>query len=226
MRSAKVRIVGLAFLLAACGSTTQERAATGGLTGVGIGALAGGPVGAAIGGVAGGVAGWVTPEGADTLAQSAIHETKQATIGGGPRKQANGSAAPRSGSTTKPNRLRTIPVDQPSNLQIAPDLAKHLQTVLSDQGLYDGPVDGIVGRRTRAALAEYQEREGLAHSPVLDLQTLQSLTAPGKASSGSQGGAAPISNESRDPGAAKDIAKDIARMRDAPSEGETRLEHQ
>jgi hypothetical protein len=44
---------GATLLLAACGSNTEERAATGGLGGVVGGAMVGGPVGAVIGGAAG-----------------------------------------------------------------------------------------------------------------------------------------------------------------------------
>ena len=44
---------GATLLLAACGSNTEERAATGGLGGVVGGAMVGGPVGALIGGAAG-----------------------------------------------------------------------------------------------------------------------------------------------------------------------------
>jgi hypothetical protein len=44
---------GATLLLAACGSNTEERAATGGLGGVVGGAVVGGPVGALVGGAAG-----------------------------------------------------------------------------------------------------------------------------------------------------------------------------
>ena len=57
MRLRHVWVIGLAALAAACGSTTEESAATGGLAGAGVGALAGGPVGAVVGagvGAAGG----------------------------------------------------------------------------------------------------------------------------------------------------------------------------
>lgn len=81
MLTEKTGAVALALLLAACGSTTTQRAASGGLTGLGIGALAGGPIGAVIGGAVGGVTGWVTPESADTLAISAVRQTREAIAG-------------------------------------------------------------------------------------------------------------------------------------------------
>ena len=55
----------LALFLSACGETTEERAATGGLAGAGAGALVGGPVGAVVGGAAGATGGAVLDEGVD-----------------------------------------------------------------------------------------------------------------------------------------------------------------
>jgi uncharacterized surface protein with fasciclin (FAS1) repeats len=53
------------FLLAACGGTTEERAATGGLGGAAAGAVIGGPVGAVVGGAAGAAGGAAMDEGVD-----------------------------------------------------------------------------------------------------------------------------------------------------------------
>ena len=53
------------FLLAACGGTTEERAATGGLGGAAAGAVVGGPVGAVVGAAAGATGGAVMDEGVD-----------------------------------------------------------------------------------------------------------------------------------------------------------------
>lgn len=53
----------LAMLLAACGETTEERAASGGLGGAAAGAVLGGPAGAVIGGAAGAGTGTVMDEG-------------------------------------------------------------------------------------------------------------------------------------------------------------------
>ena len=52
-------------LLAACGSNTEERAATGGLGGAAAGAVIGGPVGAVVGGAAGAGAASTLDEGVD-----------------------------------------------------------------------------------------------------------------------------------------------------------------
>jgi len=53
------------MLLAACGSTTEERVATGGLGGAAAGAVVGGPVGAVVGGAAGAGAASTLDEGVD-----------------------------------------------------------------------------------------------------------------------------------------------------------------
>jgi hypothetical protein len=61
--------VGAMLLLTACGETVQQRAATGGLSGVAAGALVGGPVGAVVGGAAGAGTGAVMDEGLDQKAR-------------------------------------------------------------------------------------------------------------------------------------------------------------
>ncbi|MDX6750693.1 hypothetical protein SH611_12800 [Geminicoccaceae bacterium 1502E] len=58
-----VILPALALLLGACGESTEERAASGGLGGAATGAVLGGPVGAVIGGAAGAGAGTVMDEG-------------------------------------------------------------------------------------------------------------------------------------------------------------------
>src|SRR5919197_4212033 len=57
MRSGLWSVAAVALALAGCGSTTEQRSATGAGSGVVAGALVGGPVGAAVGGVAGGAGG-------------------------------------------------------------------------------------------------------------------------------------------------------------------------
>jgi hypothetical protein len=60
------------LLVAACGSSTEERAATGGLSGAAAGAVVGGPPGAVVGGVAGAAGGAVLDEGVDKKARDAV----------------------------------------------------------------------------------------------------------------------------------------------------------
>ncbi len=57
--------------LAACGSSTEERAATGALGGAAAGAVVGGPPGAVVGGAAGAAGGTVLDEGVDEKVRDA-----------------------------------------------------------------------------------------------------------------------------------------------------------
>jgi peptidoglycan hydrolase-like protein with peptidoglycan-binding domain len=67
------------------------------------------------------------------------------------------------------------------------------QEQLQAQGLYRGPIDGIMGSGTRRALAQFQRRNGLPPSGTLDQQTLASLSSGGipGANSASSGTATP-----------------------------------
>jgi len=65
MRQSHIALGAATFLLAACGGTTEERAATGGLGGAAAGAVVGGPVGAIVGGAAGATGGAVMDEGVE-----------------------------------------------------------------------------------------------------------------------------------------------------------------
>jgi uncharacterized surface protein with fasciclin (FAS1) repeats len=65
MRQSHIAFGAATIFLAACGGTTEERAATGGLGGAAAGALVGGPVGALVGAAAGASGGAVLDEGVD-----------------------------------------------------------------------------------------------------------------------------------------------------------------
>ena len=55
------------------------------------------------------------------------------------------------------------------------DQIKQAQEALKMEGLHPGPVDGVVGRRTRQAIRAYQAREGLPQTGVLDDATFPRL---------------------------------------------------
>lgn len=59
---------------------------------------------------------------------------------------------------------------------IAGDLVRSVQEMLKRVGLDVGPVDGILGPRTAAALREFQQQHGLARSGEPDEATLQELS--------------------------------------------------
>ncbi len=50
----------------------------------------------------------------------------------------------------------------PSAVTLGPDTIRQVQAVLQGQGLYGGPVDGLWGRGTEAAVKEWQRRNGVA----------------------------------------------------------------
>lgn len=55
------------------------------------------------------------------------------------------------------------------------DVTSEVQRALSQQGYYNGPVDGILGPMTRRAITRFQIDRGLAVTEVIDQQTLVSL---------------------------------------------------
>ena len=62
-------------------------------------------------------------------------------------------------------------------LRVSPDTVMEAQTNLHTQGLYDGPIDGVMGDSTHAALARYQQQKGLPQTGQLDDLTLHDLTS-------------------------------------------------
>src|SRR5688500_3967879 len=84
MRQSHIALGAATLFLAACGGTTEERAATGGLGGAAAGAVVGGPVGAIVGGAAGATGGAVLDEGVDEkIDQAATGETADAATASG-----------------------------------------------------------------------------------------------------------------------------------------------
>ena len=62
------------------------------------------------------------------------------------------------------------PVQAPGN-----DLVSQVQANLVRRGLYDGPVDGVMGSKTEAAIMFYQETRGLPETGVADASLLDLL---------------------------------------------------
>jgi hypothetical protein len=160
MRISIFGVVALGLLTASCGSNDTQRAATGGLTGIGAGALIGGPVGAVVGGVAGAAGGTAMPEGADTMAEQALNKER----GGGQTALNHAGLGPTasSGSSEPPAQAARI---------------KDAQQELQKEGLYHGKIDGIAGAETKQAVTAFQQREGLQQTATLDRETLDKLNA-------------------------------------------------
>lgn len=58
---------------------------------------------------------------------------------------------------------------------VAGDSIRGVQEMLKREGFDVGPVDGILGPRTAAALREFQQQRGLARSGEPDEATLREL---------------------------------------------------
>ena len=146
-----------AVSLAGCGSTPTER----GVSGAGIGASAGAIIGAVTGlsvlegAVLGAVGGGLT---------GALTKPSQIDMGDPAWKKSGGQAA-------APVTQQAAPVAsaQP-NLNQA---VMNLQSQLAAKGYDPGPVDGVMGERTRAAIRAYQRDRQM---PV-DGQVTQALVS-------------------------------------------------
>jgi entericidin B len=62
-------------------------------------------------------------------------------------------------------------------VRVSPATVKQVQTNLHTQGLYHGPIDGVMGNSTHAALARYQQKKGVPQTGQLDYVTLHDLTS-------------------------------------------------
>jgi hypothetical protein len=60
--------------------------------------------------------------------------------------------------------------DMPLDQEVA-----NIQTALQQQGFYQGDVDGLIGPQTRAALAQYQQANGLEPTSAIDQPTVEAL---------------------------------------------------
>lgn len=171
--------IALGLLMAACGTTQDQRAATGGLTGLGAGAIIGGPLGAAVGAAAGAAGGMLMPEDATSIANNLLGREHRAA-----NNLING--------TNGPATSNAAPAEE-SGSSIAPNQVKEAQQRLKDEELYKGKIDGIAGPQTRSALRQYQQREGLRQTGRLDQQTWALLNghAPQSGSSAAPANAGP-----------------------------------
>src|SRR5690349_7812236 len=79
-----------------------------------------------------------------------------------------------------------------ASAQVAPDIER-AQQALKQAGHDPGPIDGVMGARTRAALEAYQKQQGLEASGQLDPATAAKLGGAGDQSrgAGDQSPAAP-----------------------------------
>jgi peptidoglycan hydrolase-like protein with peptidoglycan-binding domain len=161
----------LALLLGGCGSTPQERAGTAALAGIGIGALAGGPIGAVVGAGVGAAAGAAAPAG---IEQAALFGNGRVDVSR-PEPLEGGTLRPK---PPRPPESADASPDHVEVARVSRETGRKLQEALRAEGLYDGPIDGLVGPQTTAALAAYRVKRGRAPWPVLDVPTIIDLIGP------------------------------------------------
>jgi peptidoglycan hydrolase-like protein with peptidoglycan-binding domain len=95
---------------------------------------------------------------------------------------APGRACP-TGSTAEAASLTTYAENSPqtgdarwAEAELRKDNIRWAQVELRTRGLYEGSLDGILGPETKHALQQFQKRNGLSQSALLDAQTWAVLT--------------------------------------------------
>ena len=124
------------------------------------------------------------------LAGAAVAQTPQTTapMSGQPsyaQPQQNATQAPPGASQTQPTFGQA---QMPNN---ANEQVRTAQQQLRAAGLYNGPVDGVMDPDTRAAIARFQQQNGLQATQSLDQQTLARLSSPPAGAESSAPAAAP-----------------------------------
>ncbi len=62
-----------------------------------------------------------------------------------------------------------------SGIQCDKQCIMSVQKQLKQQGMYKGPVDGVAGRKTQAAVKKFQSQKGLQATGQIDEQTLSQM---------------------------------------------------
>jgi peptidoglycan hydrolase-like protein with peptidoglycan-binding domain len=120
-----------------------------------------------------------------TQPQADIGQTQPGSPG-----QAQAGAPPQpSAAQAQPNQMH-----QGQAASSANDQVRQAQQQLQYAGLYNGPVDGVMDPDTRAALARFQQQNGLRRTQDLDQPTMARLMSGDNTGSGTSAAAAPASS--------------------------------
>jgi putative peptidoglycan binding protein len=93
-----------------------------------------------------------------------------------------------------------------------PDQVRQAQEQLKSAGLYNGPTDGMMDPDTRAALARFQQQNGLRRTETLDQQTLARMnTGSNTGQTTGFGSSAPTGNQAPPAGAGGNTGQPINR---------------
>jgi peptidoglycan hydrolase-like protein with peptidoglycan-binding domain len=77
------------------------------------------------------------------------------------------------------------------NGQESPQAIRQAQEQLKQQGLYNGRVDGKMGRETAEAISKFQQQNGLPQNSQLDQQTMAKLGGGNGMSTNGSGSSTP-----------------------------------
>ena len=102
------------------------------------------------------------------------------------------------GTTTTGERQSLSGPANPQNSSA--DQGRTAQEQLQAAGLYAGPVDGLMDPDTRAAIARFQQQNGMQRSGMLDQATLDRLMANRTSGSGSGAPGASLAPPNANPG--------------------------
>lgn len=83
-------------------------------------------------------------------------------------------STPPTAAATAPSGMSSMPAMARDSSSMGTDMIKQVQQGLSDRGFSPGPIDGIMGPSTRAALRNFKQKEGMSGSD-LDQATLKAL---------------------------------------------------
>lgn len=85
---------------------------------------------------------------------------------------------PRPKSSYPPKKKSTL-TENLKNPELRKNIIKRMQLTLQFEGLYKGPIDGIMGPKTRKAVLEYKKLKGIPGKSVLDAATLNAFGIKG-----------------------------------------------
>jgi Putative peptidoglycan binding domain len=101
--------------------------------------------------------------------------TSPSTPPAGTGSGATGKSKPGMGTTSAPSMGSTSKSGMSTNGSAGAEQVKAVQKALQDKGMDPGPIDGVMGPKTMAALKAFQKDQKLTESGRLDDQTREKL---------------------------------------------------
>jgi len=131
--------------------------------------------------------------GGAALAQNSMNGSQSQMQSTAPRTAAGANSPSNKSSADMSGRAQ-------SSQNLSSTQVRQAQTALKQQGLYNGQIDGKFGPQTRAAVSQFQKKNGLPQTAALNEQTLNDLNRSDSSGS-SLGGVAPNDNSGPSSGA-------------------------